>query len=172
MFCWGNTKVSKIIEDLSGGPSHVLKIWLPWPTSPWLTLEATFPSKDSESNGGVHIGMFSDYVDGYAGDLVLCRRSLTEDQIQQELNFGFSLLDYDYNWKEEVSIAFRKLIPFAPVVKPKKELYCSGLQQVIAEKTIPFKTYGPDWNTPEQDFIDPTVTPVCALLGKEKDSNS
>lgn len=163
--CWGNARISKAIEAVAGGPSHILKIWTPWPGAPWLTLEATFPSS-TQSKSGVHIGLFSDYVDSYCGDLVLCRRpALTQAQIFEELNAGFALLDDNYNWREEVSIACRKLIPFAPVIKPVNELYCSGLQQAIAEKTIPFATHGPDWNTPEQDFTDPSVVAICALLG-------
>jgi hypothetical protein len=164
VFCWGSARISKAIEAVAGGPSHVLMIWTPWPGAPWMTLEATFPSA-TESKSGVHLGLFSDYVDGYDGDLVLCRRpGLTQQQILDELNVGFTLLDDNYDWQEEVSIAARKLIPFAPVIKPKNELYCSGLQEAIAVNTIPFKTYGPDWNTPEQDFIDPSVETVCALL--------
>lgn len=164
VFCWGQEAISKVIEGIAGGPSHVLKIWTPWAGAPWLTLEATFPSNRAESQSGVHVGLFQDYMDGYDGDLVLCRRPLTQEQIEAELNFGLTLLDDNYDWKEEVSIAFRKLIPFAPVIRPRGELYCSGLQQVIAEKTIPFRTYGPDWNTPEQDFTDPSVTAICARL--------
>lgn len=164
VYCWGKEEISKIIEGIAGGPSHVLKIWTPWPGAPWLTLEATFPST-TQSKSGVHIGLFQDYVDGYNGDIVLCRRlGLTEQQILAELNCGFMLLDDNYNWKEEVSIACRKLIPFAPVIKPSNELYCSGLEQACAMSTIPYQTHGPDWNTPEQDFTDPSVTAICALL--------
>lgn len=164
VFCWGIEAISKAIEDVSGGPSHVLMVWTPWPGAPWLTLEATFPSS-TESKSGVHIGLFQDYMDSYPGDLVLCRRQLSHAQILQELNFGFMLLDDNYNWKTEVSIAARKLLPFLPPVEMKNELYCSGLQEVISETTIPFVAHPPDPNTPEDDFTDPSVTVICGFIG-------
>lgn len=159
VFCSGQAKVSKGIEGLTGSPfSHVLMVWRPWVSSPWLTLEST-------DDKGVHVGMFSDYVDKYDGDLVLTRRdALTQSQIVTQLNAGFALLDDSYDYAEEASIAARKLLKFLPDIKPAKELYCSGLQQAIAAYTIPFKTYDSDWNTPEQDYIDPSVTVLAALL--------
>lgn len=161
VFCWGNELIGKGIEAVAGGPSHVLKIWIPPWSDQWLTLEST-------AERGVHVGKFSDYVDNYDGDIVLCRRpALTQAQIFAELNLGFALLDDNYDFIEEASIAVRKLSLFSklPTIKPKDELYCSGLQQAISVNTIPFATYGVDWNTPEQDFIDPSVETVCALLG-------
>lgn len=160
MFCWGAEPISKAIECVAGGPSHVLMIWVPPWSTQWLTLEST-------AQRGVHVGKFEDYVDGYNGDLVLCRRpSLTQPQIFEQLNIGFSLLDDRYDFIEEASIAVRKLgiLSKLPAIKPKNQLYCSGLIQAISVSTVPYKTYGPDWNTPEQNFIDPSVETVCAKL--------
>lgn len=164
VFCWGSEKISEIIEKVSGGPSHVLMIWKPWFSSPWLTIEATFPSS-TESKSGVHVGLFEDYVYSYPGSLVLCRRpALTGHEIQLEIEKGLSLLDDNYNWKTEISIVARKLLPFLPPIEEKNELYCSGLQEVMAEHTVPFKKYGVDPNTPEQDFEDTSVVVVAALV--------
>jgi hypothetical protein len=159
VFCSGQAVVSKGIEGVTGSPfSHVLMVWRPWVSSPWLTLEST-------DTKGVHVGMFGDYVDGYDGDLVLTRRpALTAEQIEEQLNVGFTLLDDSYDYVEEGSIVARKLLKFLPDIKPAKELYCSGLQQAIAMNTVPFKTYGSDWNTPEQDYIDSSVIPIAALV--------
>ena len=159
VFCSGQEVLSKGIELVTGSPfSHVLMVWRPWDSSEWLTLEST-------DNKGVHLGIFADYVNSYNGNLVLGRRpSLTDSQITQQLNTGFTLLDYSYDYAEEGSIVARKLLRFLPVIKPKKELYCSGLQQAIGMNTIPFKTYGPDWDTPEQIFIDDSVESVVALI--------
>lgn len=160
VFCWGAEPISKAIECVAGGPSHVLMIWVPPWSTQWLTLEST-------AQRGVHVGKFEDYVDGYNGDLVLCRRpSLTQPQIFEQLNIGFSLLDDRYDFIEEASIAVRKLgiLSKLPAIKPKNQLYCSGLIQAISVSTVPYKTYGPDWNTPEQNFIDPSVETVCAKL--------
>jgi|GEM_PF-2343973 len=164
VFCWGSDDISKAIEDVSGGPSHVLMVWTPWSSAPWLTLEATFPCV-IESKSGVHIGLLQDYMDSYPGDMVLCRREgLTQAAIIAELNFGFMLLDDNYNWQTEISIAARKLLPFLPPVEPKNEEYCSGLQEVMGKITIPFLAHPPNPNTPEQDFTDPSVTAICGFL--------
>jgi hypothetical protein len=166
VFCSGAELLSKGIEGVTASPfSHVLMVWLPWPTCPeWLTLEST-------DDKGVHVGRFADYTDDYNGDVVLCRRpALTQAQIVQQLNVGFTLLDDNYDFVEEGSILVRKIPTLSklPAIKPSKELYCSGLQQAIAADTIPFKTYDSDWNTPEQDFIDPSVEAVCCLLKGSK----
>ena len=166
VFCWGSEAISKAIEGVSGGPSHVLMVWTPWANAPWLTLEATFPSKTVQSASGVHIGLFQDYMDQYTGDMVLCRREgLTPSNIVAELNAGFMLLDDNYNWKTDVSIAARKLLPFLPPVEISNEMYCSGLQEVMGKSSpIPFQVYPPNPNTPEQDFTDPSVTAICGIL--------
>jgi len=161
VFCSGQAKISKAIEGVSKSPfSHVLMIWIPPWSTQWLTLEST-------DDKGVHVGKFSDYVDKYDGPLVLCRRpALTLDQIEEQLNIGFSLLDDKYDYAEEGSIALRKIkwLSKLPDIKPKTELYCSGLMQAISISTLPYKTYDVDWNTPEKDFIDSTVETVCALM--------
>ena len=165
VYCWGTEAISKIIEGLAGGPSHVLTVWRPsWASAPWLTVEATFPSLSHNSKSGVHVGMLADYLNAYPGNLVLTRRAVSPTQVQVELNAALSLLDDNYNWTTEVSIAARKLIPWLPALESKTTLYCSGLRQVMCEETVPYKTYGPDPNTPEQCFQDVSTEAICVLM--------
>lgn len=166
LFCWGRADISKVIRKLTGGPSHVLMAWLPgnW-ASQWLTMESTI-------DRGVHVGRLADYVDSYDGDLVLARRPvLTQLDIYNELNRGFTLLDDGYDWQQEVSIAARKLIlngklaKALPLLQPKNELYCSGLQYAMSLATKhPLQRPLASYPTPEDNWTDPTVEPVCALL--------
>lgn len=159
--CSGQGKISRAIEGQTDSPfSHVLQMFsLPWVPF-WLQQESIF-------GRGCRVGVLSDYVDGYDGDLVLCRRpALTIEQIETELTVGFELLDDTYDWTEEVSMAARKLIRLLPPIRPEKQLYCSGYLQAKALQTIPYRVPpgDPDWLTPEQIFTDPSVTAVCALL--------
>lgn len=156
VFCWGDIAISHGIERFTGGPSHVLKVWLPWDTGPWLTLEA-------EIDHGVRIGPFEDYM-SYPGDIVLCRRPITFKQVQQELEFGSTLLDFKYNTIEFASLVARKISTRFPLIQPDKELYCSGLQQAISAKSVLFSVPDKPWSTPEQLFTDASVTAICARL--------
>src|SRR5271165_3418008 len=167
VYCWGTEEISRIIEDLAGGPSHVLTAWrpLPAPACPWLTLEATIPSSSHQSASGVHVGLLADYLDAYAGNLVLTRRPVvTPDQIALEISTGLTYLDYNYNWQTEASVAIRKVLPFLPLIQEKHELYCSGLREAMAACTVPYQKCGPYPNTPEQCYTDSTTEAICILM--------
>lgn len=161
LFCSGKQPISQTIEKTTASPwSHVLMVWLPGPwCSQWLTLEATFTR-------GVHVGLLADYVDGYNGDIALANRPcLSPQMLQSELDRGLSLLDDNYDWQQEVSIAARKLIRSLPLIQPKKELYCSGLQYAMSLATPhPLQRPLASYPTPEDNWTDPSVQPVCALL--------
>lgn len=161
LFCSGRETISRVIEGSTASPwSHVLMVWLAGLWCPqWLTLEATFSK-------GVHVGLLADYIDGYDGELVLTNRPVLSPQmIQAELERGLSLLDDSYDWQQEVSIAARKLIKSLPLIEPKKELYCSGLQYAMSLATpYPLQRLEACYPTPEDNWTDPTVTPICALL--------
>ena len=160
VFCSGREAVSRAIEDGTHSPwSHVLMAWTPggW-AGQWLTLEATF-------GRGVHVGLLADYVDCYDGDVALARRAvLTPAMVEAELARGFSLLDDCYDWQQEVSIAARKLVKALPLLQPKQEMYCSGLQYAMSLAT-PYPLQRPlaSFPTPEDNWTDTTVEPVCAL---------
>jgi hypothetical protein len=52
-----------------------------------------------------------------------------------------------------------------PLIEPKKELYCSGLQYAMSLATpYPLQRSSANYPTPEDNWTDPTVTPVCALV--------
>jgi len=151
----GNYPESKVIKDITKSPfSHVLKVWLPFFNTEWLTLEST-------AQHGVHIARFSDYVDRYNGDLVVCHRpKLTGSNILDGLSFGFSLLGDRYDFNQEFEIACHKLFNLLPVSATKNQFFCSGLVQMIGEKEgLPFtpdKIHGA-MCTPEDIFVDQTV---------------
>jgi len=161
IFCSGRVAISRCIEGLTDSPwSHVLMAWVagPW-CSQWLTLEATYEK-------GVHVGLLADYVNGYDGDLAVARRPvLSLQEVEGEINCGLSLLDDGYDWRQEVSVAARKMVATLPLILPKKELYCSGLQYVMSLATrYPLQRPAENYPTPEDNWTDPTVEPVCALL--------
>lgn len=159
LFCSGRDVIDKVIEDETRSPwSHVLMCWTTPFAGCWLTLEATFER-------GVHVGLLEDYIKHYAGSLMLARRlALDTAMIDAELARGLSLLDDSYDWRQEVSIAARKLCSALPLIQPKHELYCSGLQYVMSVAT-PYPLRKPDANmpTPEDLWRDPSVVPVCAM---------
>ena len=160
LMCSGEDGISVVIEKETRSPwSHMLMLWLPWPGSRWLTLEATLQK-------GVHVGLASDYIDNYKGWLVLARRPKpTLAEIEAELNAGLGLLDEGYDWQSEVTFAAHKLLRIFPIVNPPREVYCSGLQQAMTRATpYPIVTEGPIPATPEQIYTDASVEAVCALL--------
>jgi hypothetical protein len=161
IFAQGNYAISKGIEQITKSPlSHVLMVWLPFPSSEWLTLEST-------SDKGVHIGRVTDYVDKYNGDLVLCRRKLTDEQKYKALKFGFALLDDKYDARQEAKIVAHKLCSLYPVSASKNEFFCSSLmQQLGIYQLAPFKTASipGEMDTPEDIFTDPSVETVCSLV--------
>jgi hypothetical protein len=156
IFCWGSGGISKGIEDFTSGPSHILKVWLANDSWPWSTCE-------SEITNGVRWGKFADYM-SYPGDIVLCRRPLTIAQIEAEIEFSQTLLDDKYDSIEFASLVARRLSDKFPIIQPKNELYCSGLQQAIAAVSVPFAVPDKPWATPEQLFTEASVTTICGLL--------
>lgn len=160
ILCQGKYVESELIEGCTRSPfSHILMVWLPAGATQWLTLEST-------ASKGVHVGRLCDYVDLYDGDLLLVRRSiLTDADKLAELNAGFALLDDTYDWQQEVTTVAHKLLHLLPVDKPQREYYCSGLMYAISLATPhPLQMPGPCLPTPEDNYTDPTVAPVCALL--------
>lgn len=159
LFCSGRKPMSDAIEMFTDSPwSHVLFTWLPAHGAQWLTLEATFAR-------GVHVGKLADYVENYDGDLALARREAVGDtQKFAELNAGFALLEDNYDWREEITVAAHKLLKFFPIAKPKGEYYCSGLMYAMSlASRVPLQKPGPEMPTPEDNWTDPSVIPICAL---------
>jgi hypothetical protein len=159
-FCSGREMVSKGIEAVTGSPfSHVGFLWLPNNATEWLTLEATIQH-------GVHVGRFADYADSYNGDIAIARRgALPESDQYRMLNKGFTLLDFAYDWQQEATIVAHKLIAALPVIHPKQEYYCSGLMWALSlVSSLPLQKPSVNFPTPEDNWTDPSVEPVCAVL--------
>jgi hypothetical protein len=163
IYCSGQAAISKLIEKETGSIlSHVLKAWLRSPTGPWLTIEATFER-------GVHVGLLSDYTGGSDGPIILTRRDMTEAQRDRMLDTMLGLIDDKYDYRQEVSMAAHKLLHFLPIVKPKGELYCSGLEYVGALNPLPYQyeidAEHPNMPAPEDLFADPSTTAICMYTG-------
>lgn len=159
VFCSGDYRISGLIRDETESPfSHVLQLWLPHDSDVWLTLEST-------AAHGVHVGELSEYTDKYNGDLVLTRRTLTGEAIRRIRERILGVLDDRYDWIQEVSIAGHNLIKALPVVVPRKEYFCSGLQYYGSLAALPaLQRPGEGYPTPEDNWTDPSVAPVCALM--------
>jgi hypothetical protein len=161
VFCSGADGISIPIEKETGSPfSHVLQLWPPEDCDLWLTLESTIEH-------GVHVGKWNEYFPGYNGDMVLCRRpSLSAQDIISIRDRFLTILDDGYNWKTEVGIAAHNLLKFLPVDNPKAEYYCSGAQYVASLAVAPgLQRPSELWlPTPEDNFTDPSVEAVCAIL--------
>lgn len=168
VFMEGNYSSSKVIRDLTKSPfSHVLMLWLPFATSVWLTLEATFER-------GVHIGLFSDYVDHYNGDFVVCNRpKLTLHQKYDGLAFGLNLIDDKYDLNQEFKIAANKLCKLFPVSASKNEYFCSGLMEAIGKyQGLYYKPseIADEMLSPEGIYTDITVQTKFAYCKTQENS--
>lgn len=160
VFCSGKERISKIIEGETRSPfSHVLQLWLPTEASVWLTLESTI-------DRGVHVGLFSEYINKYDGDLVLARRpALNQAAIANIRNKMLGVIGDAYDWKQEVTIAGHNLWKEIPIEIPKNEYFCSGYQYYGSLAAVPYlQRPNVNFPTPEDNWTDPTVVPVCARL--------
>jgi hypothetical protein len=75
------------------------------------------------------------------------------------------VLDDGYDWQQEVSMTARKLVGMLPLIQPKKEFYCSGLQYFMRLATsLPLQKPGVNMPTPEDNWTDASVEAVCLML--------
>lgn len=159
IFCQGNYDISKAIQVATRSClSHVLVSWLPPNADCWLTAEST-------ADKGVHVGLISDYVDKYNGDIVICRATgLTDVDHYKMMNQFYSVLECAYNATEEVSTLMHKLTMVLPIVQPKKEYYCSQLVKFMRQPTVAPCGVGIDGvnYTPEDAWLDSAIYPVLA----------
>lgn len=160
IFCSGADGISVPIEKETGSPfSHVLQARIPPDLDVPLAMQSTIQR-------GVAINLLDEYRT-YQGDLVLCHRpSLTAEEILAIQERFLTILDDAYNWQSEVGIAAHKLLKFLPVPAPKAEYYCSGAQYYASLAVAPgLQRPNQDWlPTPEDNFTDPSVVALCALL--------
>lgn len=161
IFCSGRYEISKAIEDeTSSCLSHVLMSWLPSFANVWLTAEATLDK-------GVHVGLISDYVDKYKGDICIARCvDLSNEDKYAMLNAFYSVLEEGYNTVEEATTLGHKLCSVIPIVQPKKELYCSQLVKYLRSVTSLPCGAGLDRvnYTPEDAWLDVKIDAVAAYI--------
>lgn len=160
IFCSGQKAVSKGIQSVTGSPwSHVFFAWLAVNNAQWLTIEATFEK-------GVHVGLVADYADLQDGPIAIVRNpKLTVADNELALATMLGLLDYGYDCAEEVSMAARKLWDKLPLMQPKRELFCSGLQYEGKLPTHwPLQKPGQNYPTPEDNFTDPNMEAICLYM--------
>jgi hypothetical protein len=160
VFCSGKERISKVIESETRSVfSHVMQLWLPTDAKVWLTLESTI-------GRGVHVGLFSGYTDKYDGDLVLARRpELGAGAIATIRNKMLRVIGDAYDWKQEVTIAGHKICKEIPIEIPRNEYFCSGYQYYGSlAVSPPLQRPSVNFPTPEDNWTDPSVVPVCALL--------
>jgi hypothetical protein len=159
VMCQGNYGISKLIERQTGSClSHILMAWLPARSSQWLTAEST-------QDKGVHVGLMSDYVDKYNGDIAIVRRAgLNDADHYAMLNRFYSVLECAYNSSEEVTTVLHKLMRVIPIAQPKRQLYCSQLWKFMCEETTTACGVGADGvnYTPEDAWLDGAMQPVAA----------
>jgi hypothetical protein len=161
VFCQGNYAVSKAIERATGSClSHILMAWLPGDfAEQWLTAEST-------ADKGVHVGLLTDYVDRYDGDLVIARlQGVTPSTVRVMLNNFFGVLECAYNAVEEVETVAHRLARWFPVAQPRRELYCSQLWKYMRAGTLMPCGAGADGvnYTPEDAWRDAKMLPIAAL---------
>jgi Permuted papain-like amidase enzyme, YaeF/YiiX, C92 family len=160
LFVSGVAAISHGIQLMTGSPwSHVAFVWCPESGNQRLTIEATI-------DRGVHVGLLKDYVDGSNAAIALGRtRALTLNDQYIAMNAGLGVLDDGYDWQQEVSITARKLVGMLPLIQPKKEFYCSGLQYFMRLGTsLPLQKPQANMPTPEDNWTDPSVEAVCLMV--------
>lgn len=160
VFVAGNEAISRGIQAVTKSPwSHVVFAWCPNEADVWLTLESTIER-------GVHVGLLSDYVEGRNEAIAIARTpGLTLADKFAAMNAGFCVLEDAYDWQQEASIVARKLLHSLPLIVPKKEYYCSGLQWFMRQHTsIPLQKLGASMPTPEDNWADVSVEAVCLLV--------
>lgn len=160
LFCSGSEPVSKGIEQFTGSCfSHVLMIVYSTDMREWLTVEATLQH-------GVHMGRLDYYLKRYPGDVVLTHRPvLSLEDIHAALHAGADVLDDLYNVGEEALMVCHRLLPWIRPRASTRDYFCSALMEHMSMATqYPLKSAGPGDPTPEENWLDPTVQPVCALV--------
>jgi len=128
-----------------------------------LVLESTIEHGVSVEDAGYYLNL-SD------GPVVLARRpALTLDMYRAIRNRMLAVLGEQYDWKQEVEEAISRF-PFLhslPVRPTTNEEYCSGYQWYGSLAVPQFALQHPETcsPTPEDNWTDPSVVPVCALMG-------
>lgn len=159
LFCSGRAAISDAIEDATHSPwSHVAMVVRIY--DQWCVLEAVF-------GHGVTFTPIWQYIDRYDGDLVLCKRVVNGADVNQGAAIlkGIELLGRDYAVAGLVKEGLHRIFTALPAEMNDRQCYCSGLQWLMSQSTpYPFPSPKGGAPAPEDEYVDPTVIPVCALL--------
>ena len=121
IFFWNRHLVSKLIEDITDGPSHVGMVVRPKEdTSQPYFIEAVWPA-------GTRLRPLA-RPGGSDGKMVLVRRVRPADTLAKDeiLEAAYKTLGIPYEVKEELEIALHRLLAAVKVQKYSGEYFCSG----------------------------------------------
>lgn len=160
LFCSGSAAISHAIEGETKSPwSHVGYVAL-FPDVEPLLIEAVIKFGVRASR------LIANYAGAYDGDVVLCRRLLPQEGIKAIIAKAVSRLGDGYDWQSEVEQAAHNCFGFLPEHVTGSEVYCSGLAWYASTAWNP-PLQRPNLNvlpSPEENWCDPTVVPICKLL--------
>ncbi len=166
LFVSGKAPISHAIEQATRSPwSHIGMVFAPFqcdgsPVGVWMLIEAVFPH-------GVGINPLVGYIEGPA-DLVLAKR--VDPATGQEIDYRpavrteLELAGREYAALGLLKQGLHRLDNRLPPEWNNRECYCSGLQWLGSRATThPFNAID-GAPSPEDEWIDASVVPVCALL--------
>jgi hypothetical protein len=159
LFCSGRAVISQAIEDATRSPwSHIAMVIRIY--GQWCVLEAVYAH-------GVTITPIWQYIDRYDGDLVLCKRMVDGKDLDQSQAIlkGIALLGREYATAGLVKEGLHRIFTDLSPEMNSTECYCSGLQWLMSQATISPFPQSPKGGapTPEDEFTDSTVIPICVL---------
>lgn len=165
LFLWDKNPISYIIEDITtavvdgqkeAGPSHVMMLTgLTEDKSQMYEFEAVFV-----------FGCRLLPVNHYARNknrMLLCRRDgATDSDVAKAVALGAGCLGRQYEVLEELEIALNKIVPWLPVRKTDKDLFCSGyLEYEYSTGTVPFAPSAKGNLTPMEAMMDAKTNYIC-----------
>jgi hypothetical protein len=163
LFVSGEAKVSELIESETKSPwSHIAQLWVPEDSDIILALESTIENGVSAEDAKYYLNLGD-------GPIVLARRpELTADMHRAVRSRMLAVLGEKYDWQQEVEEAVSRF-PFLhslPVHPTRNEEYCSSYQWYGSQAVPQFVLQHPERcsPTPEDNWTDPSVVPICALV--------
>lgn len=132
LFFWDKNPLAYTIEEITGGPSHVILIaQMPPFSAQMFEIESVF-------GFGCRMLPLSHYS-GYKSRMLLCRRiGITANDVTKAIGVGLEYLGREYEVEEEIQIAAQKLFPWLPITTTQNELFCSALlQATMAVTSVP-----------------------------------
>ena len=132
LFMWNKNPIAYAIEEITGGPSHVIQIaQFPPFSAQMFEIESIF-------GFGCRMLPLSHYT-AFKSRMLLCRRAgITQADVTKAIGVGLETLGREYEVLEEIEIAAHKMFPWLPIESTQNELFCSALlQDMFAETSVP-----------------------------------